>query len=171
MSAPTSLPAPASKPTAMAAEIRTAVADDLAAIRACTETSYARYVPRIGKRPAPMDRDYTALIAGGHVHVIAAEDRFAGFVTCFPLNGFMHIDALAVLPDRRGAGLGAKLIAHAEDLARAAGLPGLELYTNAKMVENLAYYPAQGFTETERRHEDGFDRVYYRKLLQGRVRR
>jgi hypothetical protein len=33
------------------------------------------------------------------------------------------------------------------------------------MTENLPFYHGLGFVETERRHEDGFDRVYLRKTL------
>jgi hypothetical protein len=33
------------------------------------------------------------------------------------------------------------------------------------MVENLAYYPRLGYVEYDRRREDGFDRVYFRKRL------
>jgi Ni,Fe-hydrogenase III large subunit len=48
-------------------------------------------------------------------------------------------------------------------------LPSIELYTNAKMTENLAYYPRLGFEETGRRREDGFDRVYFRRLVSAEV--
>jgi hypothetical protein len=33
------------------------------------------------------------------------------------------------------------------------------------MTENLDYYPKRGFTVVERRREDGFDRVYFSRVL------
>jgi hypothetical protein len=40
------------------------------------------------------------------------------------------------------------------------------------MVENLQLYPRLGFVETERRVEDGYRRVYFRKTLDaGELRR
>jgi hypothetical protein len=33
------------------------------------------------------------------------------------------------------------------------------------MTENLDFYPRLGYLETQRVHEDGFDRVYFEKVL------
>lgn len=44
-------------------------------------------------------------------------------------------------------------------------MEAVHLYTNEKMVENLAIYPRLGYAETGRRHEDGFNRVYFEKRL------
>ena len=53
----------------------------------------------------------------------------------------------------------------AEATARQRGLPILRLYTNVRMTENMPFYRGLGFIETGRRHEDGFDRVYFEKEL------
>jgi len=39
------------------------------------------------------------------------------------------------------------------------------LYTNERMTENLRLYPALGYLETGGAVQDGFARVFYRKLL------
>ena len=31
------------------------------------------------------------------------------------------------------------------------------------MTENLSFYPRMGYAEVDRRHEDGFDRVFFEK--------
>lgn len=49
--------------------------------------------------------------------------------------------------------------------ARARGRPRLVLYTNRMMWENVALYGRWGFVETGRRHEDGYERVYFAKDL------
>ena len=39
------------------------------------------------------------------------------------------------------------------------------LYTHEKMTENLALYSKIGYTEYDRRHQEGFSRIYMRKHL------
>jgi len=43
----------------------------------------------------------------------------------------------------------------------------VHLYTNEKMTDNLSIYPRLGYVEVARRHEDGFDRVFFEKRLSG----
>lgn len=144
--------------------IRAAGPQDLAAIRACARAAYARYVAAIGREPAPMVADFAALITAGAVHVIAAPDLL-GFIVFYPQDGAMLLENVAILPTAAGRGLGRRLIDFCEDQARRQGLPRVQLYTNAKMTENLAIYPRLGYTQTDRRIEDGFDRVYFEKHL------
>jgi len=56
-------------------------------------------------------------------------------------------------------------MAFAEELARAAGLPDLRLHTNEAMTENLAFYGRLGFEEISRSVQDGYRRVFLRKIL------
>jgi len=77
----------------------------------------------------------------------------------------MHLENVAVRNRFAGQGVGRQLIDYAETQARSLGLISIELYTNLKMTENLAYYPKLGYSEVDRRDEDGFSRVYYRKIL------
>jgi GNAT superfamily N-acetyltransferase len=72
---------------------------------------------------------------------------------------------VAVLPAAQGRGSGARLLALAEDRARALHVPEVRLYTNTAMTENLTYYPRRGYTETHRAQQDGFDRVFFRKRV------
>lgn len=150
--------------------IRPAQAADLAAITACAEAAYAKYVVRIGKKPAPMVADFASQIAAGQVQVAvaqsgSADEELLGYVVCYPKDGQLHLENVAVRPEAQGRGAGRALIDFVEDKARTDGLPAVELYTNAKMTENLALYPALGYRETERRTEDGFDRVFFIKEL------
>jgi ribosomal protein S18 acetylase RimI-like enzyme len=147
------------------ADLRPAEAEDVPAITGCARAAYDRYVSRIGREPAPMVADFAALVAAGEVHVLLAGGDLAGFIVVRPGPDHLFVENLAVHPDRQGQGLGRRLVAFAEATARAGGLPALELYTNVKMTENFPFYRGLGFVETERRHEDGFDRVYMRKKL------
>jgi ribosomal protein S18 acetylase RimI-like enzyme len=77
----------------------------------------------------------------------------------------VFIENVAVRPSHQGQGLGRRLMAFAEDAARAAGLTELRLYTNELMVENIAFYSRLGYVETGRRLDAGFRRVFMRKTL------
>jgi len=151
--------------------IRMAATGDIDGVQACAQAAYALYVPRIGKKPAPMVADFAAQIDAGQVYVIeasgAASGEVAGFIVLYPRGDpwgdHLHVENVAVDPDRQGQGLGGALLAFAEDEARRRGLAAIELYTNVKMTENLALYPRLGYRETGRREEAGFSRVFYRK--------
>ena len=147
--------------------IRPALESDLDAVRRCAEAAYAGYVARIGREPAPMVADFAAALEAGHLFVAEDEeaDGIAGFVVFYPRGDHVHLENVAVDPARQGRGLGRALIGFAEGRARDLGLDRIELYTNAKMTENLALYPRLGYREFDRRVEDGFDRVYFSKDL------
>lgn len=145
--------------------IRLATGKDTDAIRECARQAYGKYVERIGKPPAPMLADFKGMVAAGNIHLLEHRGSFAGYVTAFALDGDWHLDSVAILPQHRGAGLGRMLIGHAEELGRKGGYSRITLYTNAKMTENLSYYPKLGYAETGRRTEDGYDRVFFAKPL------
>ena len=157
------MPAP---PLPEARAIRPAVAADEPAIRACAERAYARYVPLIGRRPAPMDADVAGQIAAGEVHVATdAAGALRGFVVFRDEGDHMLLENVAVLPEEAGRGTGGALIRFCEETARGRGFATVRLYTNARMTENLALYPRLGYAEIGRRTEDGFDRVFFEKTL------
>ena len=146
--------------------IRLAEIGDLDAVRTCARLSYEKYVARIGREPAPMIADFAALIGRQAVHVdVHGDGALQGFIVFYPRGRHMHLENVAVMPEYQGAGIGRRLITFCEAQARTAGLDAIELYTNAKMTENLDYYPRIGFEEIGRGQQDGFDRVFYRKAL------
>ena len=145
--------------------IRPGTVSDLEQIKACAEAAYEGYIDRIGKKPAPMVADFLSAIHAGHLWTLADQSGPKGFVVFYPRGDHMHLENLVVHPSMQGQGLGRKLIAFVEEAARSQNLNAVELYTNAKMVENLTYYPHLGYEQKGRRTEDGFDRVFFRKSL------
>jgi GNAT superfamily N-acetyltransferase len=141
--------------------IAAAVPGDAEAVRALVRAAYAHYVPRIGREPAPMSAGYEALIAEGLVWIAGRPP--VGVLVLIPREDHLLLDNVAVDPRARGTGVGAALLAFAEERARALGLARIRLYTNAAMHENLAYYARHGYTETHRASEFGFHRVYFEK--------
>lgn len=138
---------------------------EAAAIAACVRDAYAKYVPRIGKPPAPMLADYAALVAAGRVHVVETGGRLAGLLVLVDEPDHLHVENVAVHPDAQGRGLGRALMAFAEAEAGRRGYGEIRLYTHERMVENLTFYPALGYEETGRGLQDGYARVFFRKRL------
>ena len=149
----------------MAVEIRQAEPGDTDAVQFCAQAAYQMYVERIGKQPAPMMADFAGQISDGIVWVLTVQNAVAGFVVYYSRGDHIHLENVAVDPEYRGKGLGGRLIKYVEDQALCNGAQAVELYTNAKMTENLKLYPRLGYAEIVRRREDGFDRVYFRKDL------
>ncbi|EBA10082.1 GNAT family N-acetyltransferase [Sagittula stellata] len=147
--------------------IRRATVKDLARIQEIAEASYARYVSRIGRRPAPMDADIEAQIGQGAVYVHDGPPPL-GYIVFWSEGRDMTLDAVGVAPDASGRGIGKALIGYCESEAARLGLDRVSLYTNAKMTENLSMYPHLGYVETHRQMQDGFDRVFFEKPVQPR---
>lgn len=144
--------------------IRLAEAKDEPAIRHCAEQAYARYVPAIGRKPAPMTADFAAQIAAGIVYVATDETtRVEGFVVFYAEQGHVLLENVAVLPSAAGRGVGKSLISFCEDASQQLGMNAVHLYTNEKMTDNLSIYSRLGYVQVGRRTEHGFDRVYFEK--------
>jgi GNAT superfamily N-acetyltransferase len=110
-----------------------------------------------------MTADYTAAVRRGQAWMVAVDGEVAGFIILIPRPGYLLLENVAVLPAAQGRGIGARLLALAEDRARALHVPEIRLYTNAAMTENLAYYPRAAWStlragrlpEGYRSHERG----------------
>lgn len=139
--------------------------------------AYTKYVPRMptSTPPAPMLTDYAALIASqardDEIHVLrdnTSPDRNvvgAILLSDSPSDASVKVHNLVVAPSAQGKGYGRRLMDFAERVARGRGRPALTLFTNEVMWENLAVYAKMGFVEVDRRVEDGYRRVYFRKEL------
>ena len=147
------------------AEIRRALKSDLHAIQTCAMAAYSMYIDRIGREPAPMVADFSASIEREQLHVLEQETKVVGFVVFYVKQDHVHLENIAVDPGYQQCGFGTRLVEFAEQQARTDGYARIELYTNAKMTENLGLYPRLGYQQFDRRVEDGFDRLYFKKDL------
>ena len=146
--------------------IRKAREEDSGLVAACVEAAYAMYVPRMQKKPAPMLADYHHLVKEGVVYTIGVGDACAGLIVMFPREASLFVENVAVHPEYQGLGLGRRLMEFATSEAERLGFAEVRLYTNAHMTENFEFYPRLGFEQTERRSENGYYRVYFRKRIQ-----
>jgi ribosomal protein S18 acetylase RimI-like enzyme len=142
--------------------IRIARTGDVERIREIARAAYARYVPRIGREPAPMMATYDADVSAGRVVVLEVERKVIGYLVAWPEEDAYFIENIGIEPELQGKGWGRRLIDHAASEATHNSLNVLRLYTNAAMTENLSMNAHLGFVETHRVTENGFNRVYMR---------
>jgi ribosomal protein S18 acetylase RimI-like enzyme len=145
------------------ASIRQARVPDLSAVTAIATAAFALYVPRMDREPAPMLADYTALIHAHAVWVAEQGDQIVGFLVAMTKGADVFVATVALEPSWQGAGIGRGIMRFAEERAADQGCARVALYTNAVMHENIAFYQRLGCTITDRRMEDGYQRIYFAK--------
>lgn len=143
--------------------IRPADAADLQHVERIVRDAYTKYIVRIGKPPGPMLDDY-ALHVRNHALWVAG-DPLAGLIVLLGETDHLLLDNIAVDPARQGQGVGRMLMQFADLEARRRGYRELRLYTHETMVENIALYSRSGWVQTGRGMQDGFARVFFRKVL------
>lgn len=112
-----------------------------------------------------MKQDYAEVIQGSQVTVAEIDGELVGVLVLSETSEGFLIESVSVHPSHQGRGVGRQLLARAEQEARARKYAAIYLYTNEKMASNIALYQRSGYAEYERRAEDGFSRVFMRKLL------
>ena len=143
--------------------LRRATADDLPATRAVIHATYAKYLPRMDKPPAPMLRDYGPSVEAGTTRVTGSP--VTAVLTLCPRDDHLYVENIAVDPSAQGRGLGRALMEFAEQEAARRRLNRMALVTHEAMTENQAIYARLGYVEIERRAEDGYRRIYLEKPL------
>ena len=148
--------------------VRRAEASDVPALADLAREAYEIYVPRIGRAPAPVNADYAEAVRTGLTWAAVRDGVIVGLLVLVVLPDHLLLENVAVLPSAQGSGVGARLLAFAEEQARELGREKIRLYTNEAMTENLVYYPKHGYVETHRAEQDGFRRVFFEKRITGR---
>ena len=146
--------------------IRPAEPGEAIAIRDLVQRAYAPWVDVIGRRPAPMDDDYTRHITAGEVFVLAIDGAITALVVLLPRPDHLLLDNIAVDPSHAGQGLGRRMMRFAEAETLRRGQRKLRLFTHERMVRNIDLYKRLGFVETHRASVEGFDRVFMSKAIE-----
>lgn len=138
--------------------LRRATAADADKLTALARAAYARHVPVIGREPMPMTADWSRLLSEQEIWMVdgPAGEAMASLALDLQMDHVM-IWSVAVAPAHQQRGLGRRLMAFAEQRARALQRPQLRLFTNARMAGNIALYRRLGYGETGR--EELPDRV------------
>jgi len=147
--------------------IRPATAADVPDIARIVEAAYAPYVPRIGRKPAPMLDDHAARVRDGQAFVFDANGTIAGVAVLLDEGDHLLLDNVAVDDAHRGMGVGRALLEFTEAEAVRRGYTEVRLYTNVMMTENIALYGRIGYRETGRGGQAGYQRVFFAKSVGG----
>ncbi len=118
---------------------------DAAAIRELTRVAYAKWVPIIGREPKPMTADYVQALRNHRFDLLCVRGKPVALIETIVESDHLLIENVAVAPPFQGQGLGRRLMAQAEQIAAAAGLTEIRLYTNKFFVENLRLYSRLGY--------------------------
>ncbi|BFM51308.1 GNAT family N-acetyltransferase [Marinomonas sp. THO17] len=149
----------------MATVIRRAELTDTKAVTDCVKAAFEHYIERIGRPPGPMMEDYYRVIYQHRVFVILVDDDLVGVLVLKERESSMLLDNIAIRPDQQGKGYGMQLLNLAEIEALKAEFPRLTLSTHVNMHESIQLYQSLGYVETERKNNDGYQRVFMKKDL------
>jgi ribosomal protein S18 acetylase RimI-like enzyme len=126
-------------------ELIRAAAKDAVAVRELVREAYAKWVPLLGREPLPMKADYARAVAEHRIDMLMTGGEMRGLIETMLREDHLWIENVAVRPDAQGAGLGRRLLAHAESLAAEAGLGELRLLTSSAFAANVALYERLGY--------------------------
>lgn len=132
-------------------------------IRAIATRAYVKYVPRIGRVPAPMAADFLSYVLNHQTRLAVSAGTVIGYLIAYPRDDDYFVENVAVDPLAAGKGAGKVLMVAAEKSAIELGFRCVRLYTNVRMWENFAFYRALGYHKTHEVKEAGFRRIYFEK--------
>lgn len=148
--------------------IRRARQEDAECIALLVTEAYTPYISRIGRKPAPMLEDYRQVLVDTDTFVLTEGAEIVGVLVMSREHTELLLINVAVSPRYKGQGFGKKLMAFCERHALHSGCEAVRLYTHELMIENIEIYKKLGYQETHRATENGFSRVFMRKVLEVR---
>ena len=143
--------------------------EDVKVIKTMGDAAYSPYIERLdGKLPAPMNADYSKIVDTKELYVLKVDDETIGAMRISKAHGddeSIMVDDLVVDPTKQSRGYGRVMMIFAENKAQEVGSKAITLYTNEKMFENINFYKGTGFIEVERKVQDGYSRVFFKKSI------
>lgn len=127
-------------------------------------SSFAYMNGRIDPPSSALSLTPAALKAKAAVEIgyVALENgALAGCMFLRPEADCLYLGKLAVAPAWQGKGIGKRLLAVAETVARERGLRSIRLDTRIELTGNHAAFAALGFARTAEKSHPGYERVTY----------
>lgn len=146
-------------------EFRRAGPHDAATVRDLTRKAYVKWCAVIGREPKPMTADYDHAVRHHVIDLAYIDGRLIGLVEMIPRENDLLIENVCVDPDEQGAGLGKRLVAHAEEETHRRGHAVIRLYTNKLFAANLSFYAGLGYEIEREEPFMGGTTVHFRKSL------
>jgi ribosomal protein S18 acetylase RimI-like enzyme len=146
-------------------QIKRATIEQAHLVHEIVQAAFAEYQSKLAAPPGalsdtPADAEHD--ISEGVVLVAWAGGEPVGTVRYRLEPDYLYIGRLAVLPDRRGKGIGQALMAYVEKLAPGLGRKRIHLGTRKSMPSNIAFYTAIGYrVDGEESHTSGADTVVW----------
>jgi ribosomal protein S18 acetylase RimI-like enzyme len=128
-----------------ALEIRRAGVADAAVIAALTGAAYAKWTPILGREAKPMTVDYEEAVRKNRFDLLIVEGEAVALIETIAEPDGLLIENVAVSPSFQRRGFGRRMLAHAEDIAAAAGYGKIRLYTNQRFAANVTLYLKLGY--------------------------
>jgi predicted N-acetyltransferase YhbS len=147
--------------------IRPATAEEAEAVVALIHRAFAQYRSQLQPESGALAETVTTIrsaMANGFLLVAVDQSGIAGCVSVQRKADFAYAGRLAVDPQNRCRGIGRRLVAEAESLARQMGAGRLRVDVRLALAENRAFFRALGFVEGSHRCHPGFAAPTYVEL-------
>lgn len=145
--------------------LRRARADEGPQLADIAREAYGKYEGMLAEPPAPILLDYQMVASSGCTYVAEDAGRLVGMVTVESADPHLVLRNLAVSPVSQGRGVGRRLVALVEDLARTGEKRGVRLWTRAEMSDNIAFYKSLDYVVTHSEQTAEATRVHFCKEL------
>jgi GNAT superfamily N-acetyltransferase len=132
------------------ADIRLARKDDAARVRDVMLLAFEEYraFPLPSSALDESLADIERAMSRGGALIATDGERDVGSVRFEIAGGTLTFARLAVVPDARGHGLGAAIIARLESMAASLGLGAVEITVRSQQPDNRPYYERRGYEIT-----------------------
>jgi GNAT superfamily N-acetyltransferase len=146
-------------------ELHRAGPKDAERVRVLTRKAYAKWCDVLGREPLPLTADYDHAVRHHVIDLAFVAGRLAGLIEMIPRENDLLIENVCVDPAAQGAGLGRRLVAHAEAETRRLGHGVIRLYTNKLFAANLSFYRGLGYEIEREEPFRGGTMVHFCKVL------
>lgn len=146
-------------------QFRLADEQDLPIIRVVVDLAFSPFIPLVGKQPVPMLEDFMKAIRDDEIWLAESSGVCKGLLHLKFAPSHLVYEIVAVSPLWQGQGVGKALLRFGEEKAKEYGYQEIRLLTNQTFSAAVAMYPKYGYQEVERREEEGYSRIYYRKAI------
>lgn len=147
--------------------LRDATSDDIATLTTLIQTAFEEYHgkldPPSGAHAEDPEHIREKMAKGGAV-IATLNGEQAGCVLFYPLDGYLYLGRLAVLPAYRREGVGQALVAAVEQKAAGMGLPGVQLGVRMALPRNRAFFERLGYQVVAYGHHPGYSEPTFMTL-------